>query len=174
MCSPVYLCGVIQRKICMLGAFAVGKTSLVQQFVHSIFTDRYHTTVGVKVDRKDVAVDGRDVRLLLWDLAGEDDFNQVPASYLRGSAGLLYVIDGTRRETADAVDRLQELAQTAVGDVPSVVAINKVDLRDEWELNDDIGTSLRDRGFYVFETSAKTGLGVEEAFHWLAHRLSPE
>lgn len=162
---------MIQRKLCMLGAFAVGKTSLAQQFVHSIFAERYHTTVGVKVDRKDVSVDGQDVRLLLWDLAGEDDFNHVPVSYLRGSAGLFFVVDGTRRETVDSVTRLRDLALATIGDVPSLVAINKADLTDDWELDGGVKESLQEAGLHVFETSAKTRQGVEAAFHWLAHQM---
>ncbi|MFN6951418.1 MAG: Rab family GTPase, partial [Albidovulum sp.] len=86
---------MIQKKICLLGAFAVGKTSLVARFVRSTFSDKYLTTVGVKIDRKDLDLPGTPVTLMLWDLAGEDEFNTVQMSYLRGSAGLLIVADGT-------------------------------------------------------------------------------
>ena len=87
---------MIQKKICMLGAFAVGKTSLVQRFVKSLFSDRYLTTVGVKIDKKIVTVGDTEVSLVLWDLAGEDEFQSVQTSYLRGASGYLLVIDGTR------------------------------------------------------------------------------
>ena len=79
------------KKICMLGSFAVGKTSLVSQFVSSIFSDKYLSTVGVKVDRKSVSVKGQDVTLMLWDLYGEDGFQRVQKSYLRGASGYLLV-----------------------------------------------------------------------------------
>ncbi len=62
---------MLKKKICMLGYFGVGKTSLVSRFVRSMFADRYQTTVGVKIDKKVLSVDGRDVTLMLWDLAGE-------------------------------------------------------------------------------------------------------
>jgi small GTP-binding protein len=86
-----------QKKICMLGSFSVGKTSLVARYVSSVFSDKYLTTVGVKIDKKTVAVDGADVTLLLWDIYGEDDFQKLRMSYLRGASGYLLVVDGTWR-----------------------------------------------------------------------------
>ena len=93
------------KKVCMLGAYAVGKTSLVRRFVHSMFTDKYLTTVGVKIDKRQVQHNGKEVTLLLWDLYGEDEFQRVQTSYLRGSSGLLIVADGTRLSTLDKGDR---------------------------------------------------------------------
>src|SRR6187200_563405 len=90
---------MIHKKVCMLGGFAVGKTSLVSRYVSSIFSDTYLSTVGVKIDKKQLAVDGRDVTLMLWDLYGQDDFQTVQASQLRGMSGFLLVVDGTRYGT---------------------------------------------------------------------------
>jgi small GTP-binding protein len=163
---------MIRKKICMLGAFAAGKTSLVQRFVAGLFSEKYHTTIGVKIDRREVAVDGGTVTLLLWDLAGEDEFQRVRMSYLRGSAGLLFVVDGTRRGTLDQAKLLRREAHDIVGDVPVVVALNKSDLATEWELDAGVGDHLRAEGWTVFVTSAKSGVGVEEAFRWLAHAVN--
>ena len=80
---------MIRKKICMIGAFAVGKTSLVRRFVQSIFDEKYLTTVGVKIDKKVVEVDGRQIMLMLWDLEGQDVYHSVRTSYLRGAAGYL-------------------------------------------------------------------------------------
>ena len=80
---------MIQKKVCLLGGFAVGKTSLVSRFVTSIFSEKYLTTVGVKVDKKLVSVNGQDVTLMLWDIYGEDEFQTVQPSYLRGASGYL-------------------------------------------------------------------------------------
>ena len=66
---------MLQKKICLLGAFSVGKTSLIQRFVSSLFDDKYLTTVGVKIDKKIVTVDQQEIMLMIWDLAGEDDYN---------------------------------------------------------------------------------------------------
>lgn len=155
----------------MLGAFAVGKTSLIKRFVHSTFSERYQTTIGVKIDKKQVRVDGDELTLILWDLHGEDEFQSIRSSYLRGSAGFLIVVDGTRPETLELATGLQALALEAVGEVPVAVLLNKADLKESWELPDAALAELRRQGLPLFETSAKTGAGVEEAFEELARRL---
>ena len=159
---------MIQKKVCMVGLFGVGKTCLVQQFVHSIFSAKYHSTVGVKIDRKTVSVDGTEATLLLWDLAGRDGVEDITTSYLRGTHALLYVVDGTRRETYDQLFQLQELARTAAGEVPSAVALNKADLGDAWMIGAKEERTLAEMGWHAVRTSAKTGDGVEAAFGWLA------
>jgi small GTP-binding protein len=159
---------MIQKKVCMVGLFGTGKTSLVQQFVHSIFSVKYHSTVGVKIDRKALEVDGTPVTLVLWDLAGRDATQDIPASYLRGSHAMLFVVDGTRRETFDQLAELQQLARAAAGEVPSLVALNKADLTDQWILGQREEEALAAQGGQVLKTSAKTGAGVEAAFTWLA------
>jgi GTPase SAR1 family protein len=92
---------MIQKKICMLGSFAVGKTSLIRRFVESIYSEAYHTTVGVKIDKRVVRHNDSDVTLVLWDLYGEDEFQKMRWPYLRGAAGYLLVADGTRRNTLE-------------------------------------------------------------------------
>ena len=162
---------LIQKKICRLGAFAVGKTSLVARFVHSIFSDKYHTTVGVKIDKKPVALDEADVNLIVWDLYGEDDFQEVRMSYLRGAAGYLLVVDGTRASTLDTAVQLQKRAKETIGDVPFLVLLNKSDLTDAWTLPAEQTESVRGAGWTLLETSAKSGRGVDEAFIELARRM---
>ena len=85
---------MIQKKICMLGAYAVGKTSLVGRFVRSMFSEKYQTTVGVKIDQKTVNVGDQQVNMMLWDLHGEDEAQKVRLSYLRGASGYILVVDG--------------------------------------------------------------------------------
>jgi small GTP-binding protein len=156
---------MIQKKICMLGSFSVGKTSLVARYVRSVFSDTYLTTVGVKIDRKAVAVDGADVSLMLWDIYGEDDFQKLRMSYLRGASGYLLVVDGTRRATLDVALSLEQRVRDEVGPLPLVVCLNKSDLRPEWEIDRDLlDDRARAAGWPVVETSAKLGAGVEEAF----------
>jgi small GTP-binding protein len=162
---------MIQKKICMLGTFAVGKTSLVSQFVKSIFSDKYHSTVGVKVDKKQVTVGGDELDLLLWDIYGEDEFQKLRTSYLRGSAGYVLVVDGTRRETLGQAVAFQNRAEEAVGKVPFVLMVNKADLTEKWEVDEAALEELSQRGWPIFKTSAKTGTGVEEAFLALSQRL---
>ena len=161
---------MIQKKVCMVGVYGTGKTCLVQQYVHSIFAARYLSTVGVKIDRKDVQSRGQDLRLMLWDLEGRDGIRDVNTSYLRGAHGVIYVADGTRPETLEQIAELRENVVGAIGEVPSVLAINKIDLTEEWKLS-SADESLAASNGHLVRTSAKTGEGVEPAFQWLADTL---
>lgn len=164
---------MIQKKVCMLGTYAVGKTSLVSRFVRSLFAEKYHSTVGVKVDKKVVAVGEEQMNLLLWDLYGEDDFQKIRTSYLRGSSGYILVVDGTRGETLEKAVILQSRAREAVGAaVPFVLALNKADLAEKWEVEDSAVEDLARQGWPIFKTSAKTGAGVEQMFLALARRMA--
>jgi len=162
---------MVQKKICMLGSFAVGKTSLVARFVRSIYSDVYQTTVGVKIDKKTVDVDGQTVLMMLWDLHGEDEFQKIRTTYLRGSSGFLLVGDGTRKATLEKALALRDLAVEAAGDVPFVLVLNKRDLVEEWEIDTARVEALRREGWTVIESSAKTGEGVEDAFRALAIQM---
>lgn len=164
---------VIQKKVCMLGSYAVGKTSLVARFVRSIFSEKYHTTVGVKIDKKVVNIGDLDMSMLLWDLAGEDDFYQVRMSYLRGSAGYLLVADGMRRATLEKAVELQARTEAEIGKVPFILVINKLDLIDDWEIAEADLSELYDRGWQIVSTSAKSGVGVNEAFLALGAMMLP-
>ena len=162
---------MIRKKICMLGAFAVGKTSLVARYVQGVFSERYLTTVGVKIDKKEVDVDGRSVGLVLWDLHGEDEFQRVRESYLRGSSGLFLVADGLRKGTVDQALALHDTARRVLGNVPAILLLNKVDLVGDWEVSEDMLRAQGDSVLPLIRTSAKTGEGVEAAFATLARRM---
>ena len=155
---------MLKKKICMVGAFSVGKTSLVQRFVKSIFSDEYLTTVGVKIDKKSLTVDGQAIELLLWDIQGKDELNDIRLNYLKGASGLLLVIDGTRASTVDTALAIKTAADAQNGSVPAIVLFNKCDLAREWEVDEATIASVGARGFQTLKTSAKDGIGVEEAF----------
>ena len=159
---------MIQKKVCMLGAYAVGKTSLVARYVHSIFSDKYLTTVGVKIEKRTVDLGDRQVNLVIWDLYGDDAFQRLRMSYLRGSAGYLLVVDGTRRETLDTALGLDDTVEHEIGRVPRLLVLNKADLEPSWELDAGDLADLSARGWRVIRTSAKTGAGVDETFETLA------
>jgi len=165
---------MIKKKICMLGIFAVGKTSLVQRFVKSIFSEKYLTTVGVKIDKKTLDVGGKRVDLMLWDLHGEDEFQTLQMSYLRGTSGYLLVADGTRKSTLEGALLLKERVDQALGKIPFLLLVNKSDLLDKWELEQGKLEKLREEDWTILKTSAKTGVGVEEAFRTLAMKTMEE
>jgi small GTP-binding protein len=162
---------MMQKKVCMLGAFAVGKTSLVARFVQGIFSEKYHTTVGVKIDKKVVTLDTESISLILWDLYGEDEFQKVRMSYLRGASGYLLVVDGTRRATFEQAMTLQQSVQDALGEVPFVLVINKTDLAHDWEVEQQALAELVRAGWAVVTASAKIAQGVEEAFLMLTQKM---
>lgn len=162
---------MIQKKICMLGSFAVGKTSLVRLFVESIYSETYQTTVGVKVDKKAVALDNTEVTLVLWDLYGEDDFQKMRWSNLRGASGYLLVGDGTRSATLSKALDLEERVRKEVGALPFVFVINKYDLAQEWEIPASFEAETAARKWTVLNSSAKTGKNVEEAFLQLTRKM---
>lgn len=163
---------MLQKKICMLGGFGVGKTSLVSRFVTSLFSDTYLTTIGVKIDKKTLTVDSHEMNLMLWDIYGQDEYQTVRDSYLRGASGYLLVADGTRHATLDTAAALQQKAASVVGDVPFLLLLNKADLVREWQVDERALMKLVDRGWTVVKTSAKTGAGVEGAFTKLASQMA--
>ncbi len=163
---------MLQKKICLLGAFGVGKTSLVRRYVHTIFSDNYLTTVGVKIDKKVLNVGGEELALILWDIAGEDEVAAVRVSYLRGAAGYLLVVDGTRPETLETAASIQTRIVAEVGAVPFFVLLNKADLVDDWRLQPERIEQLEAEGWIFRRTSAKTGDNVEATFADLAARLA--
>jgi small GTP-binding protein len=159
---------MIQKKVCMVGVYGTGKTSLVQRYVHSLFSAKYHSTVGVKIDRKQVQLGDTTVTLLLWDVEGRTSDQDIPASYLRGAHAVFYVADGTRRETFEQLFDLREHVKSAAGDVPAIVALNKADLKEQWLFTPADSAKVISGGFHVINTSAKSGEGVEDAFRLIA------
>ncbi len=162
---------MLQKKICMVGSFATGKTSLVARFVNSIFSDNYQTTVGVKIDKKVVDIQGKELNLILWDLYGEDEFQKVKMSYLRGSSGYLLVVDGTRHNTLEKAFNLQIRVEETLGKVPFILIINKSDLAEEWEIDELEINQIIQKGWIVIKASAKTGWGVEEVFETIGKKI---
>ncbi|MDR2368136.1 MAG: GTP-binding protein [Deltaproteobacteria bacterium] len=163
---------MINKKICMLGSFSVGKTALVRQYVSSIFSDTYLSTVGVKISKKTVMVKDKELNLLLWDMEGQDNYSLVNMSYLRGAHGLLFVADGTRGETLTVALKLRVESMKILGSgIPSIFIINKCDLENEWEITEKVLSSLESKGVTIFKTSAKTGLNVEKIFTSLAGEM---
>jgi len=162
---------MINKKICMLGAFSVGKTSLVAQYVHSVFSDKYLSTVGVKISKKIIAFDGQEVTLVLWDMEGRDIYTNVNVSYLRGDMGCFVAAEGMRAETLDTALELRTLVLSKVGAVPNALLVNKADLAEQWEISEKMINKATAGGIPVFRTSAKTGQSVEEAFRFLTEAM---
>lgn len=164
-----------QKKICLLGDPAVGKTSLIRRFVEDTYDDNYISTIGTNVLPKLVPLyipeTGQTVRikLLIWDIAGQVGFSDLTSSYYRGAEGALVVSDLTRHETLESVPAWIYQFEKTVPDMPAVLLTNKSDLFKQKTFEiieaDNLAKSY---GTHAFQTSAKTGDGVENAFHTLA------
>jgi len=161
----------IHKKICIIGEFGVGKTSLVARYVQSIFSDKYQTTVGVKIDKKEVLVGDQRVTLVLWDLAGESAAGGMKLMLIKGASGFLLVADGTRPDTLRTTVRLQQEVTGTLGQIPFILAINKADLTEDWAIGPADIEEYRAFGWDVRLASAKNGQGVDQIFTDLATRL---
>jgi len=165
---------VIAKKICMVGPFAVGKTSLVKRFVESIFSDKYLTTIGVKISKKIMTVEDEQFQLMIWDIEGVDIFTELKPSFLRGAAGVFLVLDGTRLKSLDMAEKLQAVIEQHLPGVPIVGLLNKSDLSYEWKLGESELEEIEKLGIETLTTSAKTGQNVEEAFRALVEKMTLE
>lgn len=161
-------------KVCMVGAFGVGKTSLVRRFVHQQFDERYHTTLGVKIDTKIIDSIEKPIKLVLWDMEGADPFKTDKRSqsriqsYLKGAHGLILVADGTRPATVETALGLYHDFCRHYQDVPAVLMANKADLRNEWRFDESVLPDALVR----LRTSALKDQNVEAAFTEIGEKLS--
>ena len=170
---------VIKKKICLLGSFAVGKTSLVERFVYGRFEEKYLTTLGVKISQKlmpPVRDTGsgrmRQHSFLIWDIASLDKFDKVAMNYFRGAAGAMAVADLTRPETIGDLKKICEKFLSASPQAKLVVLGNKKDIYHQDEPT--LAELEKLAGGYSTEvllTSAKTGEQVENAFEILSGRI---
>ncbi len=167
---------VLVKKVCLLGNFAVGKTSLCRRFVNNSFSHDYQTTLGVNIQTKTlIATDdnklGNDTKLIIWDIAGELASPALLENYLRGCQGCVLVADGTRLETLDSVVQLHQQLQRNNPDIATSCMINKADLKAQWETPPEWVAARREQGWDVQRSSALNGEGVEAGFIALAQRL---
>ncbi|MDR2695386.1 MAG: GTP-binding protein [Deltaproteobacteria bacterium] len=165
---------MITKKVCMVGTLAVGKTSLVEQYVRSIFSDHYLSTMGVKVSKKECRVGEQSINLVLWDMEGKDGNNESHPAYLRGAMGFFLVADGTRRDTLATVLPTRQRVLDVIGNVPHYLLLNKVDLLPHWQVTEEDVARIAQQGLHVLKTSAKTGEGVDDAFTGLAEAMLRE
>ena len=163
-------------KVLLTGAAAVGKTSLVQRFIKQRFAANYKLTVGVDILTKDVEFrPGEIATLSIWDIGGQQRFEFIRSTFYKGAAGALLVFDLTREQTYQETRKwLTEIRQFAGADLPFVFIGNKADLlEDVGEVIDreEARNFAEGEGSIYIETSAKTGINVDEAFTELTRRI---
>ncbi|PTB83838.1 GTP-binding protein [Sulfurovum lithotrophicum] len=156
---------MIRKKILLLGDFSVGKTSLVRRYVDGAFDDKYLTTIGVKISKKLLTINGVECELLIWDVEGSTPSKKISLGYYRGASGAILVSDITRRDTVNGLEEHKTIFLSENPDSQFVVAYNKADAlseiaKENIQLDED-----------TFLTSAKDDSNVEELFVRLMEKM---
>ncbi|MFW9993788.1 MAG: Rab family GTPase [Candidatus Odinarchaeota archaeon] len=168
-------------KIILAGDGAVGKTSLRERYLGRGFTGQYLETVGADFALKIDNIGGENIKFQIWDLAGQPRFQTVRSVYYSGAKGALLLFDITRRSSFENLNSwVDEIwKHNGSGVIPIVVLGNKYDLRDDFakcieesearEFCSELSEQTKEKGFEIkfLNTSAKTGLNVEESFQTL-------
>ncbi|MGV9199070.1 MAG: Rab family GTPase [Promethearchaeia archaeon] len=164
-------------KVTVLGEAAVGKTSLINQYIEESFSESYKPTLGANIVRKDVMLDELDakVRLILWDLAGQEKYSVIRSMYFQGCVGALLVYDVTRYNTYETINSrwLKDFQKYVKKEGAYILIGNKIDLEDKRAVSPEQGQKLAEdiTASDFIETSAKFGDNVEKAFKKLVLKI---
>ena len=166
----------VKKKVVILGDSAVGKTSLIRRFVLNTFDERYVSTIGARVSKKEVMVRSLtphvSMDMMIWDLIGSKESTRLHEMYYKGAEGALVVSDISRLSTIENMGMWVQSLRTAVGERPALLLYNKSDLQGYWTLDEAGMDALSTRhGAPYYLTSAKTGANVEVAFSRLAEEM---
>ena len=163
----------IKRKvirITMLGDSAVGKTSLISQFLTQNFDENYLTTIGKdKLEKKVVMKDGNEIKLIIWDTAGQERFHSIATSTIKGSHGIILTFDLTKRSSFNSLESWLNDIKENSNEVPVIIFGNKCDLFENYEVeNEEAKKFAKEHNLQYFETSAKQNVNVQEGFNSIA------
>jgi len=167
----------IKRKVCLIGDWGVGKTSLIRKYVFDQFDDKYIVTLGTKVTKKRVKFKKSeeeiiDLNMMIWDIMGQEDFKKIQLLAYKNANGALIVCDLTRRETLDHIPKWRDELFSITGEIPLVVLANKCDLTEQGKFTatelTEVSNGIKAQ---CFITSAKTGENVETAFKKIGVKL---
>lgn len=167
-------------KLLLIGDSGVGKSCLLLRFADDSYSESYISTIGVDFKIRTITVDGKMVKLQIWDTAGQERFRTITSSYYRGAHGIMVVYDCTDRASFDNLKQwMEEIARYGSQEVSRLLIGNKCDLAEKKQVSEGEGRELADSLKVNFlETSAKTGLRVEEAFQQMAaeikNRIGPQ
>ncbi|ROJ36049.1 ras-related protein Rab-23 [Chanodichthys erythropterus] len=158
-------------KVVVVGNGAVGKSSMIQRYCKGIFTKDYKKTIGVDFLERQIIVNGEDVRLMLWDTAGQEEFDAITKAYYRGAQACVLVFSTTDRDSFEAISSWREKVEMEVGDIPTVLVQNKIDLLDDTVIKNEEAEGLAKRlKLRFYRTSVKEDLNVNEVFKYLADK----
>lgn len=168
---------LIKKKICLLGSYGVGKTSLVQRFVYNKFEEKYLSTIGVHISKKKINLSNKNsniknsIELFIWDISNIEKFDAIGKIYFNGAHGAIIVTDITRPIT---IEKTIEFTNTFLQINPNAVIKfvgNKIDLAENDFDKEKYLTNFNSFDNSFSFTSAKTGENVENVFKQLAEKL---
>ncbi|MDH3727559.1 MAG: GTP-binding protein [Myxococcales bacterium] len=161
----------LRRKVCVLGALGVGKTSLVRRFVDHEFDEDYRQTIGVAISKGTLNFDDISLELMLWDHEGTEPGSQYSGSFISGASGLIFVVDVTRPKTLDHLLEAQAKGRGYTGSRPSVLVANKIDLTHDFALTREQLDRAGEQDWLIIQASAKSGDNVDDAFAKLGQMM---
>ena len=163
-------------QILLIGDSLVGKTCLIQRYANGIFKEDYITTVGLDYYTKQEMINNLNVSVKLWDTAGQERFKALTPSFFRNAKGVVIAYDVTNSESFDNLKFWISSIKTNLFEknifIPIIIIGNKIDLEDMRDISKDVASAFaKENNFKYFETSAKTGEGVDEAFSDLVNQI---
>lgn len=159
----------MKNKIVMLGTSGVGKTALVTRWVESTFEPYSEPTIGASYVQTSLEVYGKNLKVQLWDTAGQEKYRSIAPVYARGSFGAVIVFDLTSEQSFNEIPEWIKCADTGEK-IPMILVGNKADLADKRKISYEQAFAYANKlGLEYHETSAVNGFGVSEAFVSLVH-----
>ncbi len=161
-------------KVLLLGDSTVGKTCFLMKYTDKTFQDIHMATIGLDYRLKSMKLkSGKNIKLQIWDTAGQDRFRAITKNYYKGSHGIILIYDVTNVQTFENVKQwVSQIREEASANVIIYIAGNKIDMEEERKVNKEEGEKLAEElGFPFVETSAKSGININETFEDLVERI---
>lgn len=161
----------IAIKVVVVGNGAVGKSSMIQRYCKGIFTKDYKKTIGVDFLERQIEVNGEDIRLMLWDTAGQEEFDAITKAYYRGAQACVLAFSTVDRDSFEAIESWKRKVEDEVGEIGMVIVQNKIDLIDDALIQPEEAEALAKKlRMRFYRTSVKDNLNVDEVFRYLAEK----
>ena len=165
---------ILTFKILTLGESSVGKTCILRRYVEGQFFKNQISTIGIDFKSKNLKINNHEIRLKIWDTAGEERFRNITSQYYKGAEGIILVFDLTKKESFDKInDWIKQIKLNTQSDEIAIVLLgNKKDLVDMRVISFEEGKERAEAfGIKFFETSALDGSGIEDAFLCLSEEI---
>lgn len=155
-------------KVIIVGDGNVGKSSMIQRFCKGVFTSEYKKTIGVDFLEKQLRTNQEDIRLMVWDTAGQEEFDAITKAYYRGAQLCILVFSTVDRHSFEAVESWKNKVSAEVGEITTVIVQNKIDLIDQAVMTPEETEELTERlRVKIFRSSVKDNFNISEVFEYL-------